>query len=60
MSWNMFSRFGAGSDPDIVSFGDLEEAIGTHAWTIVDVREELAAGREPTGTVPRRDRTGVR
>jgi rhodanese-related sulfurtransferase len=49
MSWNMFSRFGAGSDPDIVSFGDLEEAVGTHAWTIVDVREphEFAAGHVP-------------
>ena len=23
MSWNMFSRFGAGSDPEIVSFADL-------------------------------------
>src|ERR1700742_4294348 len=39
MSWNMFSRFGAGSDPEIVSFADLEEAIGTNAWTVVDVRE---------------------
>ena len=50
MSWNMFSRFGAGSDPDIVSFGDLEEAVGTHAWTIVDVRRnsyESAAGHVP-------------
>ena len=49
MSWNMFSRFGAGSDPDIVSFGDLEEAIGTNAWTVVDVREphEFAAGHIP-------------
>ena len=49
MSWNMFSRFGAGSDPDIVSFGDLEEAIGTNAWTVVDVREphEFATGHIP-------------
>ncbi len=49
MSWNMFSRFGAGSDPDIVSFGDLEEAIGTNAWTVVDVREphEFATGHVP-------------
>jgi rhodanese-related sulfurtransferase len=49
MSWNMFSRFGAGSDPNIVSFGDLAEAVGTHAWTIVDVREphEFAAGHVP-------------
>jgi rhodanese-related sulfurtransferase len=49
MSWNMFSRFGAGSDPDIVSFGDLEEAVGTHAWTIVDVREphEFTTGHIP-------------
>jgi len=39
MSWNMFSRFGAGSDPEIVSFGDLEEAIGTNAWAVIDVRE---------------------
>jgi rhodanese-related sulfurtransferase len=49
MSWNMFSRFGAGSDPDVVSFGDLEEAIGTDAWTVVDVREphEFASGHIP-------------
>ena len=49
MSWNMFSRFGAGSDPDVVSFADLEEAIGTNAWTVVDVREphEFAAGHIP-------------
>ena len=49
MSWNMFSRFGAGSDPDIVSFGDLEEAVGTNAWTVMDVREpyEFAAGHIP-------------
>ena len=49
MSWNMFSRFGAGSDPDIVSFGDLEEAVGTNAWTVVDVREphEFATGHVP-------------
>jgi rhodanese-related sulfurtransferase len=49
MSWNMFSRFGAGSDPEIVSFADLEEAIGTNAWTVVDVREphEFATGHIP-------------
>ena len=49
MSWNMFSRFGAGSDPDVVSFDDLEEAIGTNAWTVVDVREphEFASGHVP-------------
>ena len=49
MSWNMFSRFGAGSDSDIVSFAELEEAIGTNAWTVVDVREphEFAAGHIP-------------
>ena len=49
MSWNMFSRFGAGSDSDIVSLGDLEEAVGTNAWTVVDVREpyEFAAGHIP-------------
>jgi hypothetical protein len=39
MSWNMCSRFGAGSDSDIVGFGKLEDAIGTNAWTMVDVRE---------------------
>jgi rhodanese-related sulfurtransferase len=49
MSWSMFSRFGAGSDPDIVNFGDLEEAVGANAWTVVDVREpyEFAAGHIP-------------
>jgi len=49
MSWNMFSRFGAGSDPDVVAFGDLEEAVGTNAWTVVDVREphEFATGHIP-------------
>ena len=49
MSWNMFSRFGAGSDPEIVGFTDLEDAIGTNAWTMVDVREphEFAAGHIP-------------
>jgi len=43
------SRFHAGSDPDAVSFGDLEEAIGSNAWTVVDVREphEFAAGHVP-------------
>jgi rhodanese-related sulfurtransferase len=49
MSENMFSRFHAGSDPDVVSFGDLEEAIGANAWTVVDVREphEFATGHVP-------------
>ncbi len=45
----MSSRFGAGADPDVVDFGDLEEAVGTGAWTVVDVREphEFAAGHIP-------------
>jgi rhodanese-related sulfurtransferase len=49
MSGNGLSPFGAGSDPDIVSFGALEEAVGTNAWTVVDVREphEFAAGHIP-------------
>jgi rhodanese-related sulfurtransferase len=49
MSWKMFSRFGSGSDADIVNFGDLEEAVGTNAWAVVDVREphEFAAGHIP-------------
>ena len=49
MSSNMFSRFGASSDPDVVDFGDLEEAVGTSAWTVVDVREphEFAGGHIP-------------
>jgi rhodanese-related sulfurtransferase len=49
MSWNMFSRFGAGSDSDIVGFGELEEVIGTNACAVVDVREphEFAAGHIP-------------
>jgi rhodanese-related sulfurtransferase len=49
MSSNMSSRFGAASDPDVVDFGDLEEAVGTNAWTVVDVREphEFAAGHIP-------------
>jgi len=49
MSWNMFSRFGDGSNSDIVSFGELEEAIKTNAWTVVDVREphEFATGHIP-------------
>jgi rhodanese-related sulfurtransferase len=49
MSDNMLSRFHAGSDPDVVSFGDLEEAIGANAWTVVDVREphEFATGHLP-------------
>jgi rhodanese-related sulfurtransferase len=49
MSENTSSRFHAGSDPDVVSFGDLEEAIGSNAWTVVDVREphEFASGHVP-------------
>ena len=49
MSWNMFSRFGAGSNSDIVGFGELEEVIGTNACAVVDVREphEFAAGHIP-------------
>jgi hypothetical protein len=49
MSWNMFSRFGDGSDSDIVGFGELEKAIGANAWTVVDVREphEFVAGHIP-------------
>ena len=49
MSWSMFSRFGAGSDRDVVNFGDLEEAVGANAWTVVDLREphEFAAGHIP-------------
>src|ERR1700722_9726714 len=49
MSQNMFSGFDAGSNPDVVDFGDLEEAVGTNAWTVVDVREpyEFAAGHIP-------------
>jgi rhodanese-related sulfurtransferase len=45
----MFSRFRSGSDPEIVSFADLEEAIGTNAWTVIDVREphEFASGHIP-------------
>jgi rhodanese-related sulfurtransferase len=49
MSENMLSRFHAASDPDVVSFGDLEEASGSNAWTVVDVREphEFATGHVP-------------
>ncbi len=49
MSGNVFSRFGAGSGPEVVDFGDLEEAVGANAWTVVDVREpsEFAAGHTP-------------
>ena len=49
MSWNMFSRFGDGSNADVVSVGDLEEAAATNAWAIVDVRErhEFAADHIP-------------
>jgi rhodanese-related sulfurtransferase len=49
MSFNMFSRPGQALDPDTVDFGDLDEAVGSGAWTIVDVREphEFAAGHIP-------------
>ena len=49
MPENMSSRFPAGSDPDTVDFGALEEAVGTNAWTVVDVREphEFATGHIP-------------
>ena len=49
MSWNMFSRFGDGSDSDMVGFGELEKAIGTNARTAVDLREphEFVAGHIP-------------
>ena len=49
MPWNMFSRFGDGSNADVVSVGDLEEAAATNAWAIVDVRErhEFAADHIP-------------
>ena len=49
MSGKMFSRSGGGSDPDVVDFGDLEEAVGANSWTVVDVREphEFAVGHIP-------------
>jgi len=49
MSFNPFSRSGQASDPDAVDFDDLEEAVGSGAWTVVDVREphEFAAGHIP-------------
>jgi rhodanese-related sulfurtransferase len=49
MSFNPFSRSGQAADPDVVDFGDLEEAVGADAWTVVDVREphEFAAGHIP-------------
>jgi rhodanese-related sulfurtransferase len=49
MSWNMFSRFGPESNPDVVDFGELEEAVGTNSWTVIDVREphEFAGGHIP-------------
>ena len=49
MSFNMFSRAGQASDPDVVDFDDFEEAVGAGAWTVVDVREphEFAAGHIP-------------
>jgi rhodanese-related sulfurtransferase len=49
MAWNMFSRFGVGSDSETVGFGDLAEAAATNAWSVVDVREphEFVAGHIP-------------
>jgi rhodanese-related sulfurtransferase len=49
MPGNTASGFGHGSDGDVVAFGDLEEAVETSAWTVVDVREphEFAAGHIP-------------
>ena len=49
MAWNMFSRFGVGSDSETVGFGDLAEAAATNAWNVVDVREphEFVAGHIP-------------
>ena len=49
MSGNTLSSFNAGSDPDVVSFDGLEEAIGANSWTVVDVREphEFATGHVP-------------
>src|SRR5271154_1406343 len=49
MSFNLFSRAGQASGPDVVDFDDFEEAVGAGAWTIVDVREphEFAAGHVP-------------
>jgi rhodanese-related sulfurtransferase len=47
MPWNMFSRFGDGSDSDIVGFGELEKAIGANAWTVVDLREPHEFGHIP-------------
>jgi rhodanese-related sulfurtransferase len=49
MAFNMFSRDGQASDPDIVDFDDFEEAVGAGVWTVVDVREphEFAAGHIP-------------
>ena len=47
MSFNPFAR--SGPDPDTVDFGELEAAIETGAWTVVDVREphEFAVGHIP-------------
>ncbi len=38
-----------GPDPDTVDFGDLEQAVGAGACTVIDVREphEFAAGHIP-------------
>jgi rhodanese-related sulfurtransferase len=49
MSFNVYSRPGQGADPDTVDFDDFEEAVGSGAWTVVDVREphEFAAGHIP-------------
>ena len=49
MSFNQFARSGQASDPDGVDFDELEEAVGSGAWTVVDVREphEFAVGHIP-------------
>jgi rhodanese-related sulfurtransferase len=49
MSFNMFSPSGQASDPDVVDFDALDEAVGAVAWTVVDVREphEFAVGHIP-------------
>jgi rhodanese-related sulfurtransferase len=47
MSSNPFTRSGA--DPDTVEFDELEQAVETGDWTVVDVREphEFAVGHIP-------------
>ena len=49
MSFNLFSRSGQAADPDGVDFDELEEAVGSGAWSVVDVREphEFAVGHIP-------------